>query len=197
MELAPAANQTPGRALDDLPRDRCQDSGCLPPVAPGVADGPTASGAARARPPSSRSSPATRAGAGNHRALVKADPQDRESRMGVAAALAALQRNEKALTEYEQISADWPDFPFAYIRQGFCLRSGATWPTPSRPTSRPSRFARQRRRPLHAGLCLPRTGQLEQAVADFEAGLALDPSRESARQALDELSVQLEVGEQP
>ena len=133
-----------------------------------------------------------------YRALVEADPQDRESRMGVAAALAALQRKEEALAEYEQISADWPDFPFAYIRQGILLEEQGDLAGAITAYQAAVRIAPDNA-DAHFTLAYAyrRSGQLEQAVAAFEAGLALDPSRESARQALDELSVQLEVGEQP
>ena len=49
------------------------------------------------------------------------DGEDRASRMGAANALAALGRSDEALAAYEAISVDWPDFPFARIRQGALL----------------------------------------------------------------------------
>ncbi|MEZ4771390.1 MAG: tetratricopeptide repeat protein [Caldilineales bacterium] len=118
------------------------------------------------------------------------DREDRESRMGVAAALAALQRDDEALAEFRQISADWPDFPFARIREGMLLEevgdlAGALdayrLAVAIAPDNADAHFT--------LAYAYRRDGQLDQAIAEFEAGLALDPAR-TARQALEELQAQ-------
>ncbi len=108
--------------------------------------------------------------------------------MGVAAALAALERSDEALAEYQQISADWPDFPPARIRQGEILEQQGDMAAAiavyeeavaAAPDNADAHFA--------LAYAYRRAGQIEQAIAAFEAGLALDPNRQAAQEALDAL----------
>ena len=161
-------------------------------VAPGVAGNSAASSAARhaAAQQLLQSGNADQALA-TYRALVEADPQDRESRMGVAAALAALQRSDESLMEYEQISADWPDFPFAYIRQGMLLEERGDLANAITAYQSAVRIAPDNA-DAHFTLAYAyhRTGQRDQAIAEFEAGLQLDPARDGARQTLESLQAE-------
>ena len=183
VELAPAENQAPQRALEDL------RAALVAKPADGASDSPEISSTAR------RAEAQGLLQSGNpeqaltiYRSLVESNSTDRESRMGVAAALAALERREESLAEYQQISADWPDFASARIRQGEILEQqgdiaaaiaiyeGAV---AALPDSADAHFA--------LGFAYRRSGQLEQAIASFEAGLALDPNRQAAQEALDAL----------
>ena len=74
-----------------------------------------------------------------YQALVRADPQDRDSRMGVAASLAALGQVNEALAEYEQIGVEWPGFPFASVRRGELLEAQDDLKARSRPIGPQSR----------------------------------------------------------
>ncbi len=192
MELAPAANQTPARVLDDLRAAVARIQAASPPAASGAADDPAASSAAlRAAAQQSLQSGNADQALATYRALVEADPQDRESRMGVAAALAALQRSDEALAEYQQISVDWPDFPFALIRQGMLLEEQGELAYAIEAYQSAVRIAPESA-DAHFTLAYAyrRAEQRDLAIAEFEAGLQLDPSRDSAREALEALQVQ-------
>jgi tetratricopeptide (TPR) repeat protein len=108
--------------------------------------------------------------------------------MGVANALAALGRVDQALAELGAISLDWPDFPFSLIRQGALLEEQghvegalaayreAVRIAPDNPDTH-----------FTLAYALQRAGQRAEAVAAFQAGLALDPGRSAARQTLEEI----------
>ena len=120
--------------------------------------------------------------------LVEADPTDTASRMGVAAALAASGRVDEALAAYDQISAEQPDFPFAHVKRGELLEQQddvdgalAAFRTAVEvaPENADVKFT--------LAYALRRAGLNEEAIAAFEAGLALDPNRQAAQEALDAL----------
>jgi Flp pilus assembly protein TadD/uncharacterized membrane protein len=190
-ELAPAENQAPQRTLVEL-RDRFGTSGqlvleplTLEEIQTAVAEDPLGQ---RDLANSLLESGQSQQALTLFQLLVQANSQDRGSRMGLAAALAAQERIDEAMTEYDRINTEWPDFPYAWVRQGELLeqegdltdaiaryRSAATV-APNNPDAR-----------LVLAYALSRSGQVKEAIAEFEAGLALDPTREAARQALDRL----------
>ncbi|MCB0039001.1 MAG: glycosyltransferase family 39 protein [Caldilinea sp.] len=185
VELTPATVQTAARALDEL----------RAAVARAQA---AAADAARAASPARRAAAQQLLQSGDaegalaaYRALVATDRQDRESRMGVAAALAALQHKDQALAEFRQISADWPDFPFARLREGMLLEETGDLAA-AIAAYRSAVAIAPDNADAHFTLAyaLRRDGQRDLAMAEFQAGLALDPSRDSARQALEGLQAE-------
>lgn len=123
-----------------------------------------------------------------YRDLVNADPANRAGRMTLAAALVQAGRDADALAEYAAISQRWPDFPWAYTRRGEILERTGDLPgailafetavqlAPNDPNTHVVLAYAYR----HAGL-------RDQAIASFEAALALDPERPAARRVLEEL----------
>ena len=111
--------------------------------------------------------------------------------MGVATALAALQRNEEALAAFRQISADWSDFPYAHLREGTLLEetgdlAGAIVAYQAAVAIAPDNADAH----LTLAYAYRRDGQRDLAITEFQAGLALDPARDSARQALEGLQAE-------
>lgn len=188
QELAPAENTSPARALDEL-------RAALPSTAPTPDTGPdyasmTAQERTEARVQADRDlqfgKPAEALSV--YQQLVAVDAQDRASRMGVANALAALGRTDEALAALAAISAEWPDFPFAAIRRGALLeeqgdQAGALAAYREAVAVAPDNADTH----FTLAFALRRAGQSAEAINAFEAGLAIDPGRESARQALDAL----------
>ena len=86
------------------------------------------------------------------------------------------------------ISLDWPDFPFAYIRQGALLEEQGALEGALAAYREAVRVAPDNP-DTHFTLAyaLSRAGQRAEAIAAFEAGLALDPGRSAARQTLEEI----------
>jgi tetratricopeptide (TPR) repeat protein len=190
QELAPAENQAPARFLAEL-------RAALPQPATGptpepVPDYASMSGqersAARAQAQQTLQAGQPAEALAIYQQLVAVDGQDRASRMGLANALVALDRDDEALAEFEAISVSWPDFPFARIRQGALLEEkgdlagalvayrDALRIAPANPDTH-----------FSLAYALRRAGQPDEAIAAFEAGLALDPGREAARAALEAL----------
>ncbi len=188
QELASTDNISPARALEEL-------RAALPSTAPAAETGPdyasmTVQERNETRLQADRDlrfgKPAEALAI--YQQLVAVDPQDRASRMGVANALAALGRVDEALAGFAAISAEWPDFPFAAIRRGALLeeqgdQAGALAAYREAvgvaPDNADAHFT--------LAFALSRAGQNAAAIEAFEAGLAIDPGRESARQALDAL----------
>lgn len=177
VELAPPDSEAPSRALGDL----------RAAVPANTAEAPN-SAAERAAAQELLQTGQPEQALAAYRTLAQADPQDRESRMGVAAALAALDRIDEALAEYQQISADWPDFPFGQLRRGALLEQRGDQAaalaayqaaTKAAPANADAHFA--------LAYAYRRAGQVAAAIAEFEAGLTLDPGRQAARQALESL----------
>lgn len=182
-QLAPAEATAPQRALDEL-RSVLASAADVQPTPTATPDIVADREAAQQLLQVGEASQALLA----FQALVKADSTDRESRMGLAAALAALDRVDEALAEYEQISADWPDFPFAQVRRGELLEKRGDQPA-ALAAYQAAVKAAPGNADAHFSLAFAyrRAGQVDEAIAELEAGLALDPGRETARQALDEL----------
>ncbi|MCB0248719.1 MAG: tetratricopeptide repeat protein, partial [Anaerolineae bacterium] len=89
---------------------------------------------------------------------------------------------------YEQISADQPDFPFAHIKRGELLEQQQDMDAALDAFRTAAEIA-----PENADVqftlayALRRAGLTDEAIAAFEAGLALDPGRQAAQDALDAL----------
>ena len=123
-----------------------------------------------------------------YQSLVEMDPQDRTSRMGVAAALVALNRIDEAMDEYAQISVIWPEFPFAHVRRGELLEQKGDLKA-ALPAYEAAVLAAPDNANLHFTLAFAyrRADMKDKAIAEFEAGLKLDPNRQAAQEALQEL----------
>ncbi len=197
QELAPADNQAPSRLLADL---RAAISQRAPsPVADADADAARALDSMTAQQRTAarvEAGQALQAGQPDqalaiYQQLAALDSQDRASRMGAANALAALGRSDEALAGFDAISAEWPDFPFARIRQGALLEDLGD-PEGALAAYRAAVQAAPDNADTHFTLAyaLRRAGQTPEAIAAFEAGLQRDPTRDSARQALDALQAQ-------
>lgn len=174
IELAPADTVAPQRAMDEL----------LALANPAASD-PAAQRA--------QAEAALRAGQPEealalYQALAAANPGDTASRMGVGAALTALGRVDEALAVYQQINQDLPDFPFAHVRRGELLEQRQEMAA-ALDAFRAAAAAAPQNADVQFTLAsaLRRAGLTEEAIAAFEAGLALDPDRSEARQALEEL----------
>jgi tetratricopeptide (TPR) repeat protein/uncharacterized membrane protein len=122
------------------------------------------------------------------RQIAQSNPDDRASRLGLADALAALERIDEALAELAAINAQWPDFPFSRTRQGALLEDMGDM-TAALAAYREAVQVAPDDSDTHFTLAyaLRRAGLREEAIAAFEAGLALEPTRESAAAALDAL----------
>ncbi len=196
QQLAPADNQAPARALADLRVAQRRQAAANAAAQPAAADpvaavlrGPASEQerlAARLQADQALQAGRPAAALAIYRQVAQADGRDRASRMGVAEALAALGRSDEALAEFGAVSVDWPDFAAPYIRQGALLEeqaAGAAALAAYRtavgvaPDSADARFT--------LAYALARAGQRAEAMAAFEAGLALDPSRSAERQALE------------
>jgi tetratricopeptide (TPR) repeat protein len=196
QQLAPADNQAPARALADLRVAQRRQAAANAAAQPAAADpvaavlrGPASEQerlAARLEADQALQAGRPAAALAIYRQLTAADGRDRASRMGAAEALAALGRSDEALAEFGAVSVDWPDFAAPYIRQGAILEeqaAGAAALAAYRtavgvaPDSADARFT--------LAYALARAGQRGEALAAFEAGLALDPSRSGERQALE------------
>jgi|GEM_PF-2656071 len=192
--LAPADNQTPARALAELRAAMQQPASEPAPTATPEAtvdyarmNGPQRAAARAQAAQALRAGQAAEALA-VYQALAAVDSQDRASRMGVADALAALGRVDQALAELGAISLDWPDFPFVYIRQGALLEEQGAMEGALAAYREAVRIAPDNPDThFTLGYALRRAGQRGEAIAAFEAGLALDPGRSAARQALEEI----------
>jgi len=192
--LAPADNQTSARSLAEL-RAALQeptDDSTPTPTPEAAADYARMNGQQRAGE-RARADQALRAGKAAealviYQALAAVDGQDRASRMGVANALAALGRIDQALAELGAINLDWPDFPFSVIRQGALLEEQGHVEGALAAYREAMRIAPDNP-DTHFTLAyaLHRAGRRAEAIAAFEAGLALDPGRSAARQALEEI----------
>ena len=184
MDLAPADAAGPQRALDELltvtgPAAGREEATSTPPLSPA---------AQRAQAEAALRNGHAEDALAMFQVLVEADPTDTASRMGVAAALAASGRVDEALAAYDQISAEQPDFPFAHVKRGELLEQQddvdgalAAFRTAVEvaPENADVKFT--------LAYALRRAGLNEEAIAAFEAGLALDPNRQAAQEALDAL----------
>ncbi len=192
--LAPAENQAPARSLAELRAALPQPTASAPaePVSQPVWDYASMSGqertAARVQADQTLQAGQPAEALAIYQQLVAVDGQDRASRMGVANALAALGRFDEAMAEFEAISAGWPDFPFAHIRQGALLEERGDLEGALSAYREAVRIAPDNAN-THFTLAyaLRRAGQRDEAIAAFEAGLELDPSRDSASQVLEAL----------
>jgi tetratricopeptide (TPR) repeat protein len=204
-ELAPADNRSPDAALAEL------QAGLQRAMASQAADEPgsalldelaglsgwgvslegkdaEALAAVRARADQALQTGRPAAALGIYRRLSELNGRDRVSRMGAAEALAALGHGDEALSEFGAISVDWPDFPTSYIRQGALLEAQG-YVEPALAAYRAAVDAAPGNADAHFALAyaLRRAGLAAEAISAFEAGLAIEPDRESARQALDAL----------
>jgi len=197
QELAPADNQAPSRLLADLRAAFSRPASS--PTADAASDAAPAFDSMTAQQRTAARVEADRAlqtgqpdqALAIYQQLAAVDSQDRASRMGAANALAALGRSDEALAALEAVSAEWPDFPFAHIRQGALLEDRGDWEG-ALAAYREAVRAAPDNADTHFTLAyaLRRAGQTTEAIAAFEAGLQRDPTRDSARQALDELQAQ-------
>ena len=189
IDLAPPENLAPRRALDELLAAAGQQQESTTPPAASATGTPVLSPAARR----AQAEVALRSGRAEDalaafQSLVETDSNDTASRMGVAASLAALNRVDEALAAYEQISADQPDFPFAHIKRGELLEQQQDMDAALDAFRTAAEIA-----PENADVqftlayALRRAGLTDEAIAAFEAGLALDPGRQAAQDALDAL----------
>ena len=120
--------------------------------------------------------------------MVEDNPDDRSGRMGLAAALAATSRTNEALDEYRRIEREWPGFPWSFIRRGELLETLGQ----ERAALKEYRATtRTDHRDADAyfvlGFAFIRLDKQDEAIAQFQAGLALDPNREGPRKALEQL----------
>ncbi|HSN75889.1 MAG TPA: tetratricopeptide repeat protein [Anaerolineae bacterium] len=192
QELAPADNQAPSRLLTDLRAAYSQRA--LSPTADAASDAAPAFDSMTAQQRTAARVEADQAmqtgqpdqALDIYQQLAAVDDQDRASRMGAANALAALGRSDEALAALEAISVEWPDFPFARIRQGALLEDLGDWEG-ALAAYREAVRAAPDNADTHFTLAyaLRRAGQRDEAIAAFEAGLELDPGRDSASQALE------------
>jgi tetratricopeptide (TPR) repeat protein/4-amino-4-deoxy-L-arabinose transferase-like glycosyltransferase len=195
--LAPADNQAPSRSLADLRAAFSQPASS--PIADAASDATPAFDSMTAQQRNAvrvEADQALQTGQPDraldiYQQLAAVDSQDRASRMGVANALAALGRSDEALAALEAISVEWPDFPFARIRQGALLedlgdQEGALAAYRAAVQAAPDNADTH----FTLAYALRRAGQTSEAIAAFEAGLQRDPTRDSARQALDALQAQ-------
>lgn len=120
--------------------------------------------------------------------LVDSHPNHRGSMMGLAAALAAVGRVDEAVELFDQVSQQWPDFPWSYVRRGELLadegreraalkdfRAAAALEVEDPDLSFVLAFA------------FMELGENDEAIAQFERVLALDPGHEGVQAALDRL----------
>ena len=123
-----------------------------------------------------------------YRSLVASDPADRGSKLALATALAQSGQDDQALDLYQQVIDQWPEYPWAYMRRADLLaKDGKTdaalqdyrTATQVAPDNPDIHFA--------VANAYLRAGQREAAIAELEAGLKLDPSRQTAQKALQEL----------
>jgi tetratricopeptide (TPR) repeat protein len=194
--LAPAENQAPARSLAELRAALPQPtaSARAEPASQPVVDLDYASMsgqeriAARVQADQTLEAGQPAEALAIYQQLVAVDDQDRASRMGVANALAVLGRSDEALGEFEAISAGWPDFPFARIRQGALLEERGDLEGALAAYREAVRIAPDNAN-THFTLAyaLRRAGLRDEAIAAFEAGLELDPARDGASQALEAL----------
>ena len=189
VDLAPPGNIESRRALDDL-----LAAAGLQPEATAVLEAPaTATPVLSPAARRAQAEAALRSGrAGDalvaFQSLVETDPTDTDSRMGVAASLAALGRVDEALAGYEQISADQPDYPFAHVRRGELLEQSGEIDAALEAFRAASAVAPENANvQFSLAYALQRAGLTEDAIAAFEAGLALDPNSQAALDALDAL----------
>ncbi len=124
-------------------------------------------------------------------AIVQENPDDRAGHMGLAAALAAVGQTNEALDEYERIERASPGFPWAFIRRGELLETLGQ----ERAALREYRAAtksdhRDATAYFVLGYAFMRLEKPDEAIAQFQAGLALDPTREGPRKALEKLQQQ-------
>jgi tetratricopeptide (TPR) repeat protein len=187
VALAPENNQAPARALAEFQAaQQTQPASAASPAS--AAPPPQTAAQQRAQAEALLQAGQVDQALAQYQALVDADPQDRASRMGVAAALKALGRVDEAIAAYEQISSEWPDFPFANVRRGELLErrdnlAGAIdayrAAVQAAPDNADLRFT--------LAFALRRAGQRDDAMAELQAGLKLDPARQAAQEALQEL----------
>ncbi len=123
-----------------------------------------------------------------YRALVESNPEDRTAALALATALAQAGQKDEALEEYRQIIARWPDFPWAYMRRADLLAASGNTDAALQdyktavaiaPANPDIRFA--------VANAYLRAGQREAAIAELQAGLKLDPNRQTAQKTLQEL----------
>jgi tetratricopeptide (TPR) repeat protein len=117
--------------------------------------------------------------------LLLTQSEDRGTHMGLAAALAATGEIDEALETYASIEANWPDFPWVFIRRGelwegigniaaaLAEYQAALRVVPDDPDAY-----------FVLGFAFDRLNMPQDAIVAFQAGLQLDPSREGPRQAL-------------
>lgn len=123
--------------------------------------------------------------------LLELDPDDRASHMALGVALTKMGMDKQAIDRYSSVIRRWPEFPWAYMRRAELLEKTGQTPaavkdyrtaTELAPDNADIRFA-----VAHAFV---RAGAIEQAIAEFEVGLALDPARDAARATLERLRQQ-------
>lgn len=123
--------------------------------------------------------------------LVAADPNDRASRMALGRALAKLGQNEQAIDQYDQVIKQWPEFPWALMQRAALFEQRGDTAAALKdykaavnlaPDNADIRFA-------VAGAYV-RAGREKAAIAELEAGLELDPTRQPARDLLQRLQQQ-------
>lgn len=123
-----------------------------------------------------------------YRDLVNADPANRAGRMTLAAALVTAGRDADASAEYTAISLRWPDFPWAHTRRGEILERTGDLPGAIQAFETAAQLApNDPNTHLVLAYAYRHAGLREEAIASFEAALALDPERPAARRVLEEL----------
>ncbi|MCB0248720.1 MAG: glycosyltransferase family 39 protein [Anaerolineae bacterium] len=120
--------------------------------------------------------------------LVDTHPNHRGSMMGLAQALGAVGRTDDAVALFDQISQQWPDFAWSYVRQGELLETVGK----ERDALKDYRAAAalgQEDADLSfvLGFAFMRLDQRDEAIAQFEAVLSVDPNRAGVQAALDKL----------
>ena len=123
-----------------------------------------------------------------YRSLLVSDPANRSGHMALAAALAKAGLDVEAVLEYQAISAQWPDFPWAYTRRGEILERQGDLPGAILAFEEAVRLAPDDPNPRFIlAYAYRHAGMADEAIATFEAALSMDPNRSAARKVLDEL----------
>ena len=123
-----------------------------------------------------------------YQSLVDFNPRELANRLGLANTLMALGRHDEALVELGLIQQEWPDYPWAYVREGQIKE---------RTGQNETAFAAYRRaidvapndadvRFFVANVYLL-NNRREDAIRELQAGLELAPDREKPRETLEEL----------
>lgn len=123
-----------------------------------------------------------------YRRIVKLFPNDRAAHIGLADALGIAGLSDEAMSELDTIIQRWPGYFWAHVQRGEILAANGDMDQAVAAFEQAATLGADDPN-LHftLGHAYRKAGLTDRAITEFEVGLAIDPTRGGARDALEQL----------